>query len=179
MLSKLKILTIDGANIVGTLPSELFRLHHLKQMTIRSSLEGMLPSEIGELRSLEKLEVRRDTFDGQIPIERATSSNVCSTLSLFSNSNLIDNTSFWKRGSWLSNNAMPLFSANYNSLARLSLLNRPLIPLIPSPLLLRLRLTLPRLLLFLLLLSLLLLFTCFYSSCFVIPSLWVQHIVPF
>ena len=55
------------------------------------------------------------------------------------------------------NNAMPLFSANYNLSARLSLLNRPLIPLIPSSLLLRLRLSLLRLLLFLLLLSLLLL----------------------
>jgi len=69
MLSKLEILTIDGANIVGTLPSELFLLHGLKQMTISSSLEGTLPSEIGDLRSLEILEIRGNSFDGQIPTE--------------------------------------------------------------------------------------------------------------
>ena len=69
MLSKLEVLTIDGANIVGTLPSELFRLHQLKQMTVISTMEGMLPSEIGELRSLEYLKLRENSFDGQIPTE--------------------------------------------------------------------------------------------------------------
>ena len=69
MLSKLEILTIDGANTVGTLPSEVFLLHGLKQMTISSSLEGTLPSEIGDLRSLEILEIRGNSFDGQIPTE--------------------------------------------------------------------------------------------------------------
>ena len=69
MLSKLEILVIDGGNAVGTLPSEVFRLHGLKQMTISSSLEGMLPSDIGDLRSLEILEVRGTRFDGQIPTE--------------------------------------------------------------------------------------------------------------
>ncbi len=53
MLSKLEVLKIDGANIVGTLPSELFRLHQLKQMTVISSMGGTLPSEIGNLRHLE------------------------------------------------------------------------------------------------------------------------------
>jgi len=69
MLSKLEILIIDGANIVGTLPSEVFLLHGLKQMTISSSLEGMLPSDIGDLRSLEILKVRETRFDGPIPTE--------------------------------------------------------------------------------------------------------------
>ena len=69
MLSKLEVLTIDGGSFVGTLPSELFRLHQLKRMTVISSMEGMLPSEIGELRSLEYLELRGNRFDGQIPTE--------------------------------------------------------------------------------------------------------------
>jgi len=69
MLSKLEVLNMDGANIVGTLPSELFGLHQLKRMTVISSMEGMLPSEIGNVRSLEYLEVRDNSFDGQIPTE--------------------------------------------------------------------------------------------------------------
>jgi len=69
MLSKLETLIINGANINGTLPSEVFLLHGLKQMTISSSLEGTLPSEIGDLRSLEILEVRETRFDGPIPTE--------------------------------------------------------------------------------------------------------------
>ena len=43
MLSKLEVLNIDGANIVGTLPSELFRLHQLKRMTVISSMGSKLP----------------------------------------------------------------------------------------------------------------------------------------
>jgi len=69
MLSKLEVLDIDGANIVGTLPSELFRLHQLKKMTVINSMGGMLPSEIGNLRSLEYLELRKNSFDGKIPTE--------------------------------------------------------------------------------------------------------------
>ena len=69
MLSKLEVLTIDGGSFVGTLPSELFRLHQLKRMKVISTMEGMLPSEIGELRSLEYLELRENRFDGQIPTE--------------------------------------------------------------------------------------------------------------
>ena len=69
MLSKLEVLKIAGANIVGTLPSELFRLHQLKHMTVMSSMEGIMPSEIGTLRSLEYLELRENSFDGQIPTE--------------------------------------------------------------------------------------------------------------
>ena len=69
MLSKLEVLTIDDANIVGTLPTELFHLHQLKQMTVISSMEDMLPSDIGNLRSLEYLEIRENRFDGQIPTE--------------------------------------------------------------------------------------------------------------
>ena len=63
MLSKLEGLHIDGANIVGTLPSEL------KQMTVVSSMDGILFSKIGNLRSLEYLELRENNFDGQIPTE--------------------------------------------------------------------------------------------------------------
>jgi len=69
MLSELESLTIDGASFVGTLPSELFRLHQLKRMTVISSMEDMLPSEIGNLRTLEYLELRENSFDGQIPTE--------------------------------------------------------------------------------------------------------------
>ena len=69
MLSKLEVLNIAGGNIVGTLPSELFHLHQLKNMTVVSSMEGMFSSEIGNLRSLEYLELRENSFDGQIPTE--------------------------------------------------------------------------------------------------------------
>jgi len=63
MLSKLEGLHIDGANIVGTLPSEL------KQMTVVSSMDGILFSKIDNLRHLEYLELRENNFDGQIPSE--------------------------------------------------------------------------------------------------------------
>ena len=69
MLSKLEGPHIDGANIVGTLPTELFRLHQLKHMTVVSSMGGKLLSEIGNLRHLEFLELRENNFDGQIPTE--------------------------------------------------------------------------------------------------------------
>ena len=69
MLTKLEYLKFDKVNFEGTLPSELFRLHQLKEMILISSLEGTLPSEIGNLRSLEHLKLRENRFDGQIPTE--------------------------------------------------------------------------------------------------------------
>lgn len=69
MLTKLEYLKFDKVNFEGTLPSELFRLHQLKEMILISSLEGALPSEIGNLHSLEHLELQGNMFDGQIPTE--------------------------------------------------------------------------------------------------------------
>ena len=69
LLNELQVLTITNANFVGTLPSELFRLHQLKRMNVISSLNGTLPLEMGELRSLEYLELRDNSFGGQIPTE--------------------------------------------------------------------------------------------------------------
>jgi len=69
MLTKLESLKLDYVNVEGTLPSELFCLHELKELTVVGSLEGMLPSEIGYLSSLKYLKVRKTSFDGQIPTE--------------------------------------------------------------------------------------------------------------
>ena len=69
MLSKLQNLTINGDKLTGTLPSELFNLHELTQLTIRGSLEGTLPSEISNLRSLQILDLRGNNFDGKLPSE--------------------------------------------------------------------------------------------------------------
>ena len=38
-------------------------------MAVIKSMEGMLPAEIGNLRSLEYLDIRKNSFDGQIPTE--------------------------------------------------------------------------------------------------------------
>jgi len=53
MLNELQVLIIHNENFVGNLPSKLFRLYQLKQMTVISSMGGTLPTEIGSLRSLE------------------------------------------------------------------------------------------------------------------------------
>jgi len=65
MLSKLEGLYIDPANIVGTLPSELFRLHQLKEMTVVSSMDDLLLSEIDNLSVLEYLELRENILMGR------------------------------------------------------------------------------------------------------------------
>jgi len=69
MSTKLESLKFDYLNYLGTLPSELFRLYELKHMAVIKSMEGMLPAEIGNLRSLEYLDIRKNSFDGQIPTE--------------------------------------------------------------------------------------------------------------
>lgn len=69
MLTKLESLKLDYVNFEGTLPSELFCLHELKELTVVGSSEGMLPSEIGYLSSLKYLKVRKTSLDGQIPTE--------------------------------------------------------------------------------------------------------------
>ena len=69
-LQYLRVLTLSGNSLYGTLPSELGHLKKLSTLSLSANkFTGSLPSEMGNLKELSELELTKNEFTGTLQAE--------------------------------------------------------------------------------------------------------------
>ena len=69
-LNKLLVLSIDSNNLAGSIPSVLFGLTSLTELTVgHNGFVGVLDSRIGQLKSLQRLHLDGNMLTGQFPTQ--------------------------------------------------------------------------------------------------------------
>lgn len=64
----LQLIQLNGNNLIGTFPQQLFELSNIKTIDIRSnSLTGPLPASFGDLEYLVKIDAGFNQFTGRVP----------------------------------------------------------------------------------------------------------------